>query len=281
MDMTTSDVDVTSGTGSGAERSDRETLLVERRNGLVQVTMNRPHRKNALDTTMIRELRDVFLEVEDRPGDRAMVLTGAEGEFCSGADLGASSPATDRSQPAIVRMRRLGDLAVALHRITKPTIAKVDGVAVGAGASLAIGCDLVVASERARISFIFARRGLSLDNGSSWLLPRRIGSARAKELAFFADILNAEQAKEMGLVNRVVPVDELDGLVDEWARRLAEGPTLALSMTKKLLDDSWASSLAQATEAEAQAQCVNFASEDTAEALAAFTERREPRFTGR
>jgi enoyl-CoA hydratase/carnithine racemase len=279
--MTTSDVGTDSRAVAGVERSDRETLLVERSNGVVRVTMNRPHRKNALDTTMIGELRDVFLEVEDRADDRAMVLTGAEGEFCSGADLGSSSPATDTSQPAILRMRRLGDLAVALHRITKPTVARVDGVAVGAGASLAIGCDLVVASDRARLSFIFARRGLSLDNGSSWLLPRLVGSARAKELAFFADLLGAEQAREMGLVNRVVPVAQLDEVVDEWAERLAQGPTLALTMTKKLIDDSWASSLAQATEAEAQAQCVNFSSQDTAEALAAFQERREPRFTGR
>lgn len=263
------------------QRSELETLVVERSGGVVQVTMNRPHRKNALDTAMIRELRETFEQVERRSGDRAMVLTGADGAFCSGADLGSDSPATDTSQPALIRMRRLGDLAVALHQVTKPTIAKVDGVAVGAGASLAIGCDLLVASERARLSFIFSRRGLSVDNASSWLLPRRVGAARAKELAFFADILDAASAKEYGLVNRVVPVDQLDEVVDDWARRLAEGPTLALSLTKTLLDESWSSSLPQAVESEARAQCVNFSSQDTAEALAAFTERREPRFIGR
>ena len=129
-------------------------------------------------------------------------------------------------------MRALADLALRLHRLPKPTIAKVGGVAAGAGMSMALGCDLVVASESARFSQIFAKRGLSVDFGASWLLPRLIGLHKAKELAFFADILSAAEAEAFGLVNRVVPDDELDAFVDDWARRLADGPTLALSMTK-------------------------------------------------
>ncbi len=258
-----------------------DTLLVERSGGVVQVTMNRPHRKNAMDTTMIAELTETFVAVECNPSDRALVLTGAGGDFCSGADLGGSSPAVDTSQPALSRMRRLGEVATSLHAITKPTIAKVDGVAVGAGLGLAIGCDLVVASERARLSFIFPRRGLSLDNGSSWLLPRLVGLARAKELAFFGDMVGAEEAARLGLVNRVVSLEDLDRTVEEWARRLAEGPTQALSLTKRLLDHASGASFEQAVEDEARAQCVNFASQDTAEALAAFTEKRPPHFVGR
>lgn len=259
-----------------------ETLIVERSDGVVEVTMNRPERKNAVNGLMLQELLAIFEEVERSRDDRVMVLTGAGGAFCSGADLGdPNGPASDRSIPGVVRMRRLGDVALALHRLTKPTIAKVDGAAVGAGFSLALGCDLVVASDRARLSMIFSRRGLSLDNGASWLLPRLVGLARAKEVAFFADMLDAPTALSLGLVNRVVPVDELDGLVAQWARRLADGPPLALSMTKTLLNASSSLSMADALEDEARCQAVNFASEDTAEAMAAFVAKREPRFTGR
>jgi 2-(1,2-epoxy-1,2-dihydrophenyl)acetyl-CoA isomerase len=183
--------------------------------------------------------------------------------------------------PHLLGMRRLGDLALTLHRLAKPTIAKVDGVAVGAGLSLALGCDLVVVSDRARLSTIFSRRGLSLDNGASWLLPRLLGLAKAKEVALFGDMLDAGRALELGLVNRVLPVGELDDFVDDWARTLAAGPPLALSMTKTLLNGSLSSSMAEAVEAEARCQAVNFGSRDTVEAMAAFFEKRPPHFLGR
>jgi 2-(1,2-epoxy-1,2-dihydrophenyl)acetyl-CoA isomerase len=154
-------------------------------------------------------------------------------------------------------------------------------VAAGAGMSMALGCDLVVASDSARFSQIFARRGLTVDFGASWLLPRLIGLHRAKELAFFADIIDAEAAAEFGIVNLVVPAAQLDEVVDDWACRLATGPPLALSMTKNLLNNSFNLSLDQALEEEARAQSVNFASADTNEALRAFIEKREPHFTGR
>jgi 2-(1,2-epoxy-1,2-dihydrophenyl)acetyl-CoA isomerase len=178
-------------------------------------------------------------------------------------------------------MRALGDVALRLHRLPKPTIAKVDGVAAGAGMSMALGCDLIVASDSARFSQIFARRGLSVDFGASWLLPRLIGLHRAKELAFFADIIDAHQAAEFGLVNHVVPAEELDAFVDDWATRLAAGPPLALSMTKTLLNNSLNLSMDQALEEESRSQAVNFGSEDTLEALAAFTQKRDPTFKGR
>jgi 2-(1,2-epoxy-1,2-dihydrophenyl)acetyl-CoA isomerase len=178
-------------------------------------------------------------------------------------------------------MRRLGDVALALHRVTKPTIAKVDGHAVGAGLSLALGCDLVVCSDRAKLSMIFSRRGLSLDNGASYLLPRLVGMARAKEIALFGGMWSGEEALAIGLVNRVIPLAELDAFVDDWAATLAAGPPLALSMTKTLLHGSGHSSMEEAVENEARCQSVNFASEDTNEALAAFTEKREPTYIGR
>jgi enoyl-CoA hydratase/carnithine racemase len=259
-----------------------ETLIVERKDGVVTVTMNRPERKNAANGKMLSELRVIFEEVEDNPDDRAMVLTGAGGAFCSGADLSdPSGPASDPTRSGLSRMRRLGDVALALHHISKPTIAKVDGFAVGAGLSLALGCDLVVCSNRAKLSMIFAKRGLALDNGASWLLPRLVGLARAKEIALFGGMWSGEEAAAIGLVNRALPLDELDGFVDNWATTLAAGPPLALSMTKTLLHASSMASMEQAVEDEARCQALNFSTHDTQEALAAFTEKREPLYIGR
>jgi enoyl-CoA hydratase/carnithine racemase len=263
-----------------------ETLIVERRDGVVSVTMNRPARKNAANVLMFTELTAIFTEIERNPEDRAMILTGAGGSFCTGADLSDPDPrgptsVTPTSSSSLAGMRRLGDVALALHRITKPTIAKVDGHAVGAGLSLALGCDLIVCSDRAKLSMIFARRGLSLDAGASWLLPRLVGLAKAKEIALFGGMWSGEEALALGLVNRVLPVAELDAFVATWADTLAAGPPLALSMTKTMLNASAQSSMEQAVETEARCQAVNFASRDTAEALAAFIEKREPSFIGR
>jgi enoyl-CoA hydratase/carnithine racemase len=259
-----------------------ETLIVERQGGVVTVTMNRPERKNAANAVMLLELPAIFEEIEANAADRVMVLTGAGGAFCSGADLGdPNGPASDTSRSPLARMRRLGDVALALYRLTKPTIAKVDGHAVGAGLSLALGCDLVVCSDRDKLSMIFSRRGLSLDNGASYLLPRLVGMARAKEIALFGGMYSGEEALALGLINRVVPAADLDAFVDQWAATLAAGPPLALSMTKTLLQASGHSSMEEAVENEARCQSVNFASEDTNEALAAFTEKREPTYIGR
>jgi 2-(1,2-epoxy-1,2-dihydrophenyl)acetyl-CoA isomerase len=259
-----------------------ETLIVERKDGVVTVTMNRPERKNAANGVMLDELKEIFAEVEDRPDDRVMVLTGAGGAFCSGADLSdPNGPATDPTRSGLSRMRRLGDVALGLHHVTKPTIAKVDGVAVGAGLSLALGCDLVVCSDRARLSMIFAKRSLSLDNGASWLLPRLVGMARAKEIALFGGMWSGQEAADIGLVNRVLPVDQLDAFVEGWSASLAAGPPLALSMTKTLLHASFMASMEQAVEDEARCQALNFSTSDTAEAMAAFGQKREPVFIGR
>ena len=259
-----------------------ETLIVTREDGVVTVTMNRPERKNAANGPMWRDLLETFEEVALDRNDRVMVLTGAGGEFCSGADLADTSGFAGRpGDPVLLQMRALGDVALRLHRMPKPTIAKVEGIAAGAGMSMVLCCDLVVASEGARFSQIFAKRGLSLDFGASWLLPRAIGMQRAKELALFADIIDAAEGFELGFVNRVLPAEGLDSFVDDWARRLAEGPTLALSLIKGMLDNSFSVSFDQALEDEARSQAVNAGTRDTREALAAFIEKRPPRFEGR
>ncbi|MEY4607011.1 MAG: hypothetical protein RLY45_1771 [Actinomycetota bacterium] len=254
-----------------------ETLQIERHDGIVTVTLNRPEKKNAANQAMWGELGETFREIADRDDDRVVVITGAGGEFCSGADLTGGG----RSRHQLASMRFVNEAALALHRLPQPTIAKVRGVAVGAGCNLALGCDLVVAGETARFSEIFARRGLSLDFGGSWLLPRRIGLHRAKELALFADIIDAGRAEQIGLVNRVLPDGELDSFVDGWARRLAAGPPIALAMTKRLLDNSLDATFEQALDDEARAQTVNFGTADTAEAMMAFVDKRDPRFEGR
>ena len=263
-----------------------ETIKVDRGGGVVTVTMNRPEKKNAIDAQMTEEIIEVLTEVKATEPDRVMVLTGAGGEFCSGADLtpsGSRSLAGDAEggRSGLGSMRRVSALVLAIHQLPQPTIAKVDGVAAGLGANMALGCDLVVASDRARFSEIFARRGLAIDGGGSWLLPRLIGLHRAKELAFFADIISAEEAAQFGIVNRVVPAHELDAFVDAWAARLAAGPPLALSMTKALLNASGTMSMTDAVEREAVAQALNFSTADTAEAMLAFIQKRPPEFKGR
>jgi enoyl-CoA hydratase/carnithine racemase len=259
-----------------------ETIIVERDSGVVTVTLNRPERKNAGNGTMWRELHETALEVAHNRDDRVLVVTGAGGAFCSGADIGDPKGISgDPDDPPLTRMRFFGSVIQALFDLPKPTIAKVRGIAAGAGLSLALCCDLTVVSSTARLSEIFSRRGLSVDGGSSWLLPRLVGLHRAKELAYFAETLSAEEAVSLGLVNRLVAEDEIDAFVDDWARRLAAGPPLALSMTKKLLNNSTAVSMAQALEDEARCQTVNFATEDTREAMRAFAEKRDPNFLGR
>jgi len=256
-----------------------QTLLLERAdNGVVTLTLNRPERKNAMNAAMFNELLGVFREVDASTTDRVLVITGAGDAFCSGADL--SDRGSD-TRHAMQRLHWVADIALALHRIPKPIIAKVNGVAVGAGMNLALGCDLIVASEQARFSEIFARRGLTIDFGGSWLLPRLIGLHKAKELAFFADIISAKEAEAFGLVNRVVPAGELDAFVDDWAQKLALGPPIALAQTKRLLNNAMSVTMEEALDDEGAAQTVNFGTADTAEAMAAFLGKRDPRFTGR
>ena len=262
-----------------------ETILVERGagdeagdEGVVTVTLNRPEKRNALNPQMALELLETFRAIAARPEDRVLVLTGAGDGFCSGADLTGGE---ERGTHALVYMRSIGALALALQTLPKPTIAKVRGVAAGAGCNMALACDLVVASDEARFTQIFVKRGMVVDFGGSWLLPRLIGMQRAKELAFFGDFVSAADAQGLGLVNRVLADGELDAFVDEWAERLAAGPPLALSMTKSLLSHSFETSIEQALEDEARCQALCISTKDTREAITAFAEKRPPVFRGR
>jgi 2-(1,2-epoxy-1,2-dihydrophenyl)acetyl-CoA isomerase len=256
--------------------ADTDGVQVDLRDGVATVTMANPARKNAITDPMWGELAAVFRWAASCPEVRVVVVTGAGQEFCSGADL--SGPPEDHWS---VHMRYINDACSALDAVPQPTIARVDGVAAGAGLNLALGCDLVVASDRARFSEIFARRALSVDFGGSWFLPRRVGLHKAKELVLLAPIIDADEAERIGLVNKVVPVDELDAAVGEWAAALAAGPPIALAQSKELLNRSSGRSLADALSAEAAAQIVNFSTDDTREAIAAFLQKRTPTYHGR
>lgn len=255
-----------------------ESLSLSVADGVATLTIDRQARKNALTGEDWKSIPPLMKQVASDDRVRVLVVTGAGGEFCAGADLSAPGRA---GEAPLVRMRSIAEAAESLYRLPKPTIAKVDGVAVGAGCNLALCCDLVAASSRARFSEIFSKRGLSLDFGGSWLLPRIIGMQKAKRLAFFGDLVDAAEAQRLGLVTEVVEVSALDGLVDAWARRLAAGPPIALALTKSLLDASGACSFEQALAAEAHAQAINLASADAREAMRAFVEKREPVFEGR
>jgi 2-(1,2-epoxy-1,2-dihydrophenyl)acetyl-CoA isomerase len=262
---------------------DLETLVVERSAGVVTMTLNRPDKKNAVNRTMWRELVQVFDEVADTPDDRVLVITGAGDGFCSGADLTDTGNADELQGgvgASLRQMRVVGRAALRLHELPKPTIAAVNGVAAGAGCNLALGCDLIVASDRARFTEIFSKRGLSVDFGGSWVLPRLVGLHKAKELVFLGDIIDAAAAERIGIVNRVVAHDDLDKAVAELAARLAAAPPIQLAVSKRLLNQSFSVSMADALEFEDVAQAMNFSSKDTAEAMLAFIQKRDPNFTG-
>lgn len=252
-----------------------QPVLVDRDRAVLTVTLNRPARKNAMDDDGWAMLRSAVQLAASDDQVRAVVITGAGGDFCAGADLGA-----DRTGHPLDRMRRLGDIALTLHELPKPVIAKVAGFAVGAGWNLALGCDLVVAAPTARFSQIFARRGLSVDFGGSWLLPRIVGLQQAKRLALLADTIDADEALRLGLVTWVKRPDEIDEFVERLARQLAAGPPIALAQSKALLNEGVNQTMRQSLENESRAQVVNFATEDVPVAFQAFVGKTEPEFTG-
>jgi len=266
--------------------SHHPNLRVERDEFVATVTIDKPESKNACTGDMWVAIGAAFRELSFS-GARVVLLTGAGGEFCAGADLTPSpdgAPDGGASAPLgtmVDGMRVLADVVLAVHDCPLPVVAKVDGVCVGAGLGLALAADMIWCSDRARFSAIFAKRGLSMDFGSSWLLRQRVGVNKAKELAFTAKMVGAAEALELGIVNAVVPTAELDDAAREIVDTIAAGPPIALSMTKRELNNASISSLAQALEVETLAQSVNANTADMREAMTAWMQRRPPNFTGR
>jgi 2-(1,2-epoxy-1,2-dihydrophenyl)acetyl-CoA isomerase len=256
-------------------------LLTEDRNLVRWLTIDRPERKNAIPFDGWGELRAAFEDFA-RSDQRVLVVTGAGGEFCAGADLDPSR--LDRIQTVAdrhARMKEVGSAAMALHRLTKPAIAAVDGVAVGAGMNLALGCDVVVATERARFSEIFVRRGLTMDFGGSWLLPRIVGLQRAKELALSGRIVDADEAARLGLVTEVVSVDHLEERVTALAEGFLAGAPMAQMFAKQIIGAAFQMSLADALSWEGEAQSIALGTEDAAEGMLSFLEKRNPVWKGK
>ncbi|MEM9200877.1 MAG: enoyl-CoA hydratase-related protein [Actinomycetota bacterium] len=257
-------------------------LHLERADGVATLTIDRPHVRNAIPPGGWAALHRLFDEIAQDNTVRVMIITGAGEDFCSGADVSgdADGAARDRTHP-LDDMRTVGRASQTLFSLPKPTIARIDGVAAGAGLNMALACDFVLATDRSRFSEIFARRGLNIDFGGSFYLPRIVGMQRAKELVMLADVIDAPRAYELGLVNRVVPQPELDSVVDDFVQKLLAGPPIALATSKKLLNQSFTSTLEEALDAEGIGQAYQFTTNDTSEAMTAFVEKRPPNFEGR
>ncbi len=249
--------------------------------GIGTVTLDRPESLNSLTFQVYRELTDVLRALRDEPKLRALIITGAGRGFCSGGSvhdiigpLFAMSPA---ERLAFTRMT--GELIGNLRNLDRPIIAAINGVAAGAGAVIALACDFRIASDQAKIAFLFVKVGLAgADMGAAWLLPQVVGLARATEILMLGDTLLANEALRIGLVNRVVAPEGVIPEARALAERLARGPRFALGMTKRMLTLEPALSLADALEAEAQAQQICMAHPDFRAAYEAFVEKREPNF---
>jgi len=264
-----------------------ETLNVDISNAIGRIELHRPEKRNAISPTMAVELEQALRRLEESPDVRVVSLRGAEGNFCSGGDLAPDPKAapTRASSAASITLdvmnRVYGKTILALHHFPKPVVALVEGVAAGAGANLAFCCDLVYATPEARFCEIFVRRGLSLDCGGSWLLPRLIGLQKAKELAFFGDWIDARGAHALGLVTDLFEPAVIEGEVEARLSTLAARPPIAISQIKQSLHRSLSLTMAEALEVEAVAQGACSATEDFAEGLRAFMEKRDPEFSGR
>jgi 2-(1,2-epoxy-1,2-dihydrophenyl)acetyl-CoA isomerase len=255
------------------------TLLETTEGGVLTLTLNRPERRNALDVALIAALSARLAAAGEDRAVRCVVLTGAGGAFCAGADLKEVMTGGQDADASDVMERAYNPAIRAIRRMPKPVIAAVDGVATGYGASLALAADIRLASERARFALIFARVGLTLDGGASWFLPRLVG-LRAYELALTGDLIDAAEAHRIGLVNHVHPAPDLGRETAALARRLAAGAPLALAAIKANLNAALGPALDAVLEDERIAQRRLFASADVREGAMAFIEKRPARFTG-
>lgn len=259
---------------------DAPSILTACADGVATLTLNRPAVRNALDLAMRRALEAALAGLDREADVRVLVVRGAGEHFCAGGDVKFMQAHPVTAADGQARVEALNRAVLALARFRVPTVAMVDGVAVGAGCNLALACDLIVASDRARFGELFARLGLVPDAGGTWLLPRRVGPARAKELVFTADVIGAREAERIGLVNRVVPAADLEREAYALARRIADGPPRALAAAKTLLDRAGGLDLESALHWEALTQGMMIASPDHREGLAAHFEKRAPRFSG-
>ena len=251
--------------------------------GVATVTLNRPERKNPLTFESYAELRDTFRALVYTPAVKAVVVTGAGGNFSSGGDVHEIiGPLTEMDMPGLLAFTRMtGDLVKAMRGCPQPIVAAIDGVCVGAGAIVAMASDLRLATPEAKTAFLFTRVGLAgCDMGACAILPRIIGQGRASEMLFTGRSMSAEEGLAWGFHNRLVPADQVLTEAQALARSLASGPTFAHGITKTQLNTEWNVSLETAIEMEAQAQAICMATNDFRRAFEAFAAKRKPEFKG-
>jgi 2-(1,2-epoxy-1,2-dihydrophenyl)acetyl-CoA isomerase len=256
-----------------------ECLLYTVENGIATITLNRPDVFNAFNDKQSYELQDALKQVTRDANVRVVILTGAGKAFCSGQDLKAIASAEKRDLSESLE-KRYNPIIRAMRNLPKPIICKLNGVAAGAGCSLALASDMIVASTEASLIEVFVNVGLVLDSGSSYFLPRIVGSMKAFELSTLGSKVKAEEALALGMVNKVVAPEELDNAVNELAQRFAVAPTKAIGLMKKMLNKSFHSSLDEMLDYEAHCQKIAGNSADNKEGVAAFNEKRKPVFKG-
>ncbi len=259
-----------------------ETILFESVGGVARLTFNRPDRLNSFTAAMHGEVKQA-LDIVERDGARVLVLTGVGRGFCAGQDLAdpAIAPGADGADLGATLEAHYNPLIRQLASLPMPVIASVNGVAAGAGANIALACDIVIAARSARFIQSFANIGLVPDSGGAWILPRLVGQARALGLALTGQPLGAEQAEAWGLIWRCVDDEQLVGETDALAAKFAAAPTAGLAETKRLIREGWASAMDAALDAERDAQRKLGRSADYAEGVEAFAAKRPPKFTGR
>lgn len=261
-----------------------ECLLYEVKDGVATLTLNRPDRLNALGGSLRDDLHDAITRSRADPEVRVMVITGAGKGFCAGGDVKAMNEAKEgqRERPLLEKIAPGRDRTLlAMREAPQPIIAAVNGAAAGAGMNLALGCDIRIASTAAKFSQAFVKRGLHPDWGGTYFLPRVVGMARAAELIFTGEVIDAAEALRLGIVSRVVAPEELLPTVTELARAIAAGPPLAIRLAKHSLYANADRDLKSALEAETAAQNICFDTEDAREGIRAFIEKRPPLFRGR
>jgi enoyl-CoA hydratase/carnithine racemase len=259
-------------------------FLYNVQDGVASLTFNRPTVLNALTFDIYAQLRDLFDALRYDDAVKVVILTGSGDAFCSGGDvqeiIGELLKRDTRDHIEFTRMT--GAVVQHMRLLDKPIIAALNGMVAGAGSVLALASDLRIASDRARFAFLFTKVGLTgADMGAGYLLPRIVGMGRAFELLLFGDTIDATTAERYGLVNLVVPHDELMAKAESWAARLASGPTLAISMTKRMINNELAMDLVSAIESEAQAQALLLLGEDHRHFYESFSAREQPHWTGR
>jgi 2-(1,2-epoxy-1,2-dihydrophenyl)acetyl-CoA isomerase len=263
--------------------TDYATILLDIDGPVATLTLNRPHRRNALTIQMDEELEDALARITRDNALRAVIITGAGSGFCSGADLDTTvASEVDKASPAYAqrRLRRSSKLVEVIIGLPKPVIAAVNGAAVGAGCNLALACDLVLAADTARFGQMQFTRGLGIEMGASWTLPRLIGLHKAKEFAFWPELIDAQRAEELGIVNRIYPADTLLAEARALAAKISQNAPIALGLAKSALNKSASMSLSEALDNEAQGQGFLWATADAKEGITAFMEKRPPKFTG-